>query len=298
MGFFNYDIDTHIHTEATAPYLKGDSNLKPYHDAGKRANLNIMCVTDHFHYIWQNPKYLAFQRDFINKNVDTSPKILLGAEHTILNHKGNVGIRKKTIPLLDLVNLSVHWFGMGTPGFFGGTRLREDDMNKVRNYFKENNPKGRQFLKYSTNAFINSLHSPKLRNVPKIICHPWDEYISSGIFLPEMIEDAELIFAAIKEENAAYEFNNGTCSNLLSHLEQSANEDNIANEIYQIPVRDFILDLFKLISKYQVWISVSSDAHKLENIGRLDSSIQLIEEFGQKVNLDGVKLVNDDFFNR
>ena len=297
-----------IHTEGTAPYLKGDSNLKPYFEAGKKKNLKLMSITDHFHYIWQNPKYLFYQREFIDTKLNTNsngdkntnkrdlPRVLLGAEHTILNNKGKVSIRKKTTGILDMVNLSVHWFGIGIPGFIKGTRLSGDDMKKVGLFFKEKNSKGRDFLKYTTNGYINALKSPKLKDKPKIICHAWNEYFKTGLYLPEILEDAEQIFQVLKEENAAFEFNNKACTNILNSLEQDHNKSLLKRDDYLMSTEEFTLELFKLISKYKLWISISSDAHTLNDIGNFSSSIELIEKFGKKVNFTGVKLVDEEFF--
>jgi hypothetical protein len=79
-------FDLHVHTEATAPYMKGDARLAPYHERGKVRNLAFMGISDHYHYFWQATRYVRAQRVHIDAANYADPRMYLGVEQTILSN--------------------------------------------------------------------------------------------------------------------------------------------------------------------------------------------------------------------
>jgi histidinol phosphatase-like PHP family hydrolase len=261
--------DIHIHTEATSPYLKGDANLLPYYAQGQKNSLDFMAITDHFHYFWQNTQYVINQRKFLDHMSFLNPRVYLGVEQTILSESGRIGIRNSGLNELDFIILSIHWMSIGG-------RLHVSEIEKV----KKNPPKYAKFIQMAKNYYQNVIDNPKIRNIPKILGHPWHfliDHLNTPIV--SIIDGFEFVCKICAQNNIALEINLGSIPKDLD-----LNQKSIMLELWQ--------DLFSLFREYKPMIAFATDSHQLKNIGQIDPILQLIQKFG----LNDQNSISESFF--
>ncbi|GAB4311457.1 MAG: hypothetical protein Kow0069_11860 [Promethearchaeota archaeon] len=291
-------VDLHVHTEGTSPYKKGDANLAPYHAAGARHGLKLLAITDHYHYVTQPVRYVLRQRRWIDdfsrgKSATEPPRMLLGVEQTIFRG-GRLDLRRATKRALDLVVLSVHWFGVGTPGFVGGTRLGRQHVERLGQWLSSGHERGARFLRHLERARVGALLNRKVRDLPRVLGHPWSNLLSRGLFFPALLESAGRVLEVAGREGAAFELNDGSCRQLLDAIEA----DGPGAFPGTLPAARFVEDLFGLLVDHDVPLSVGSDAHVLSDVGRVGSAVELLCWAGQRVPRAGrLRVVGDGFLS-
>jgi histidinol phosphatase-like PHP family hydrolase len=257
-------FDLHIHTEATAPYLQGDSQLEQYHQRGEAARLQFMGISDHYHYFWQKTRYVHQQRAHLNTHNYTNPMMFLGVEQTILSDSGRIGIRSDGIAVLDYILLAVHWMS------YGG-RLNKRDLVKIW----LDTRKRQKLCTFAFNYYINAVKNSKIARLPKILAHPLSFGINHITYYPEITETYLKLIDFCGKEHIALELN----TDLLPRPDNMKNPHEIPDD-----QRAFFTTIFKAFNENRVQISLGSDAHRLENIGKVDALLDLAHAY--RLNMD------------
>ena len=260
-------FDLHVHTEATAPYMQGDSNLLPYHEHGAAHQLNFMGISDHVHYFWQRTRYFRAQREHLDTHEYSSPKLYLGAEQTILSRQGRIGLRESGRNVLDYIILAIHWMPVGG-------RLGKDMIDRV--LLSEG--KTRKLITIAMDFYRNAMVNPKLAMIPKIIGHPFN-FIAFEQGQRTLVLDAiDALCKHCADHHVAFEINSDSIPRDLSSIDA--------------PHDDYWMQLVASLNAYNVMVTLGSDAHRLENIGNIDQIISCIERYRLKMSL----LVDESFF--
>ncbi|HME54871.1 MAG TPA: PHP domain-containing protein [Candidatus Lokiarchaeia archaeon] len=261
-------FDLHVHTEATAPYMQGDSNLMPYHEHGAARRLDFMGISDHVHYFWQRTRFFRAQRESLAKNNYNEPKVYLGAEQTILSRQGRIGMRKSGRDVLDYIILAIHWMPVGG-------RLDHDTIDLILKSEEKTN----KLIAIAMDFYRNAMTNPKLASLPKIIGHPFN-------FIAFEQSRRSLVLDAIDQ----------LCKHCAgNHVAFEINRDSIPGDLSSIDAShdDYWTQLVTSLNSYNVMVTLGSDAHRLENIGCIDPILACLERFQFKKSL----LVDESFFD-
>jgi len=224
-------------------------------------------------------------------------EILLGMETSVLTVDGEINIKPEIVRKLDYLLVGMHHIPAG------GKCLPYEMKGKVSVGEIKNNPEFQSFLqKFSFNDLIDDwqkttlslMHNPFI----SIYAHPvqWPfvvmrKFLPKGKWLIREIEDiippqiAQDIFSAARKAGIAWEVNNG-------YLPLKYRVDNR----YVCCVNggnswSGMIDLFRIIGKFGVKVSLGTDAHcpdELERVGRLENAMELLRL--AKVNKENIIL--------
>jgi histidinol phosphatase-like PHP family hydrolase len=196
----------------------------------------------------------------------------LGVEQTILSDKGRIGIRSSGINHLNYIILAVHWMSIGG-------RLGRKELYPI----VKNPEKMKKLIKTAQNFYKNALENPRLTTIPKIIGHPLN-FLHKLNLSPEVVIDAcDLVCQYCSENNAAIELN----IDLLPPKKELIDKETHSDYYSQ-----FYTGFFKSINDHKTLVSLGSDAHRLENIGKIEPLTHLGEIYGLNSNL----FLNENFF--
>jgi histidinol phosphatase-like PHP family hydrolase len=261
-------MDLHNHTEATAPYQQGDSNFLPYYEKGKDAHLDFMGITDHFHYFWQNTKYVVNQRQHLNTHTYQQPKVFLGVEQTILDH-GTIGIRNSGLVPLDYIIISVHWMS------YGG-RLGRKELAPIL----KDSRKLQKLIDTAKMYYERGMTNPKIQTLPKIIGHPFSFIMHSEEITPVICESLHWMCQKCAANHVAIELNR---SDIVSLSKSTTPE-----------AKEILKNWMNAIKENHTLVTIGSDAHRLVDIGKVDEIYEVVESYQIPVK----NLVSMDFFKR
>jgi histidinol phosphatase-like PHP family hydrolase len=260
-------FDLHIHTESTAPYMKGDDRLKPYHERGKASNLAFMGISDHYHYVWQATRYVQLQRIHIDAARYADPRVYLGVEQTILGDKGQIGIRGSGRGVLDYIILAIHWMSVGG-------RLGRDAIATIIQF----PAKRAKLVETAKRYYRRAIQNLKLARIPKIIGHPFNFLTSHHAPFPELFDAVDWLCKLCADNHVAYEIN------------LDAVPRDVTNPTgYQ---SDFWKHLAASLNEHRPLVSLGSDAHRLDAIGNVDPLLSCMERYGCKLAL----VLDESFF--
>ncbi|MFX0101840.1 MAG: PHP domain-containing protein [Candidatus Hodarchaeota archaeon] len=250
-------IDTHVHTEGTSPYMKGDSNLKPYHEAAKNKGLAGVAITDHFHYFWQDHKYVRLQREHIEQANYKDPVMLLGVEQTILGRKGHVHFRKSHLKYLDFMNISVHWItGLN------GSKMNGAGVMKIVEKILAGRETGWYLVSTYFNYINNALYNEKIKGIPKIASHVFYGFIERGFFHPKVLNYYDVLFENLKDTNSFFEVNGKALDAIYDQETFPVNHPDLLEK------EEFLSGLANIAKTKGVKLATGSDAHRLGDIGK------------------------------
>jgi histidinol phosphatase-like PHP family hydrolase len=262
-------FDLHVHTEATAPYMKGDARLAPYHERGKARRLAFMGISDHYHYFWQATRYVREQRAHIDGAGYEDPRMYLGVEQTILGDKGQIGIRGSGREVLDYIILSIHWMSVGG-------RLDRTTIASIL----QSPAKASRLVETAKRYYRSGMDNPKLVRLPKIIGHPFSFLAHQEGPVPGLFDAVDWLCKLCAENHVAYEVNiEAVPSDVTRPTEQQD---------------AYWRHLSESLNAHQPRVAISSDAHHLEAIGNVDPAISCMERYGCKPSL----LLDESFFER
>jgi histidinol phosphatase-like PHP family hydrolase len=262
-------FDLHVHTEATAPYMQGDANFLPYHERGAAQHLEFMGITDHVHYFWQHTRYFRAQREHLNKNDYTAPKIFLGAEQTILSRSGRIGLRESGREVLDYVILAIHWMPVGG-------RLGHDTIDRVL----QSEETTKKLVAIAMDFYRNAITNPKLASIPKVIGHPFNFIAFKQGFRSIVLGAIDDLCKQCADHHVAFEINSDAIPRDLSSIDA--------------PHDEYWKQLVASLNAHDVMVTLGSDAHRLENIGNIDQILSCIDRYKLKTSL----LVDESFFEK
>ena len=261
--------DMHVHTEATAPYQQGDSNLAPYHERGASAALDFMGISDHYHYFWQKTRYVRAQRAAIDAAKFTSPTMYLGVEQTILSKSGRIGIRDSGLEGLDYVILAIHWMPVG--GRLGHEEIEAAVATPQRL---------EKLIAIAKQYYKRAMTNPRLARVPKIIGHPFNFLLPQHANAPGVIDALDWLCKTCAEHQVAYEINKDVLPRDLSSID---------------PAHDATWKALAIaLDDNKPPVSIGSDAHKLDNIGTIDPILSCMAHY----NVDSSLLLDERFLAR
>nr|MDO8115002.1 PHP domain-containing protein [Candidatus Sigynarchaeota archaeon] len=262
-------FDLHVHTEATSPYMQGDAQLETYHDHGAQRQLDFMGISDHYHYFWQDTRFVQAQRAHLNAHAYVNPRLFLGVEQTILSKNGRIGIRNSGRKVLDYMILAIHWMPVGG-------RLSYNVMVKIL----KSQGKTAKLLEIAKQFYRNAVLNPKLSRLPKIIGHPFNFVVGGHESVPAVHDAIDWLCKFISEEHVAFEIN----------------RDSIPRNpaIIDAHVDKYWKLLSDAVNSYHVMLTLGTDAHHLDAIGCIDPMLDFVEKY----KIDKTLLVDESFFSK
>jgi histidinol phosphatase-like PHP family hydrolase len=247
-------FDLHIHTESTAPYMKGDARLAPYHERGRAKQLAFMGISDHYHYFWQATSYVQQQRAHIDATGYSEPRVYLGVEQTILGDKGQIGIRGSGREELDYIILAIHWMSVG------GRLGREAIASLLQSPEKRT-----KVVDTAKRYYQRAMTNPRLSRIPKIIGHPFNFLTSHHEPFPELLDALDWLCKTCAEHHVAYELNTDA-------VPRDVATASVGLDIYWE-------HLASVLNGYKTPVALGSDAHRLETIGGIDPLLARMDRF-------------------
>jgi len=288
--------DLHIHM-GYADHLKYIS-VEEVVKAAIRHDVNLIGIVDH---------YEGHEHDVIVNKIKEQVEqvrrkfpeveILFGMETSVLTVDGEINIKPEIARKLDFLIVGMHHIPAG------GKCLPYEMKGKISVGEVKNNPEFQSFLqKFNFGDLIDDwqkttlslMHNPLI----SIYAHPvqWPfvvmrKFLPRGKWLISRIEDiippqvAQDIFSAAKEAGIAWEVNN-------EYLPPKYRVDN--KYVCCADGRNSwsgMINLFRIIGKFGVKVSLGSDAHcpdELERVGRLENAMELLRL--AKVNKENIIL--------
>ncbi|MEX2726847.1 MAG: PHP domain-containing protein [Candidatus Sigynarchaeum springense] len=261
-------FDLHVHTEATAPYMKGDARLAPYYEHGKANRLEFMGISDHYHYVWQATRYVRAQRAHIDAAKYADPRVYLGVEQTILGNKGQIGIRGSGRDVLDYIILAIHWMSIG--GRLGRETI-ESILQVPRNATK--------LVETAKAYYKGAIANSHLSRIPKIVGHPFNFLACNHAPFPELLDAVDWLCKLCADNHVAYEVN-------IDSVPRAGSKNAGWLDV-------FWQHLSASLKAHRPLVSLGSDAHRLEAIGRIDLAIACMAHYECKPDL----LIGESFFD-
>ncbi|MHA1341262.1 MAG: PHP domain-containing protein [Promethearchaeota archaeon] len=295
MRFF----DLHVHTKYSS-CCKQDYNLiDAYYKARDRGYAGIG-ISDHCNYkSYRKPAFfLREQKDLINKN-KLNDKILLGLEISIINHKGDLGVNLEYLKMLDFYIISEHCH-LSKP-FSEFFRIKNKFKNWIQNYGSKKIEKIHGFIDYMGELMINAIK----RNPKTILAHIWRFIRNRGFYTSYTYSLTEKIMESLQENEVALEIHS-SMAHLLMLSKQESEEiyEKITNNVHFslkediIPPKEYIEEIFKISKKYDIFYSFGSDAHRIEDIGKI-GKIKDAKSLPNLLKIIGIserKIIDQSFF--
>lgn len=290
--------DLHIHMHEDAPPYKWCS-VEDIAKVALERNVRLIGVVEHYgsallHY-GTIENYCAKVRRQIEAVERKFPKIeiLLGIEASILTVNGELDIKPEEARLLDFLIIGMHHVPAG------GRCLPYEMKGKISVGDVRNNPAYQSFLrKFKLDDLIVDWQEATLSLMDNpfvsIYAHPvqWPIVVMRKFFVKlrpseewriNRIEDlvtpdiAQEIFSAAREAGIAWEVNNG----FLPVRFRVDNEYVCCKD--DSNSWSGLIDLFRMVGKYGVKVSLGTDAHvpmELRRVGRLANAIELLRLAG------------------
>jgi histidinol phosphatase-like PHP family hydrolase len=290
-------FDFHIHTKYSS-CCKEDYVLTDAYKKAKERGYEGIGVSDHCNFkSYSAPsKFLMTQKNAITSN-NLTDQLLLGLEITIVDRKGNLGVNPKYLKMLDYYIISEH---------VHIAKLFSEYYN-MKQKFRTIITSGTK--PYLIPTYIQSVQELVVNGIKKnphsINAHIWRFPRNVGYYSTELLDKTDLILEQLQNSAVAFELHNSFFSYFQLTQEESntihtKNLSSIHKSFHETLVdpKRFVQELLKKASKYDIFYSLGSDAHKINDIGRFGSmqSADKLIECLKSMNIPLKKIITPEFF--
>lgn len=290
-------FDFHIHTKYSGCCKEDYNVIDAYNKAEDRGYTGIG-VSDHCNYKgYRAPgKFLIEQRKQISLNGLTD-KVKLGLEITILNRKGDLGVKPKYLEKLDYYIISEHVHIAKLFSHF--YRIKKKTKKRLKAGKKLDK------IEKSIHEIATMVVNGAMRNPNTINAHLWRFPRNVNFLSTLVLEQTPRILEALQNSRVAFELHSGIVGMLMLTDEESdqLHEKNL-KEIHPdfhellLPPKEFGAELLKMMKKYDLKYALGSDAHRLNQVGRIgkNNHADSVKKYLASIGINEKELVTPEFF--
>ncbi len=225
------------------------------------------CISDHIHYNEDDeyfPETLNLAKGLIAKSIDKP--LFLASEITFADSEGNLPLHPRSKKYLSYTLIGAH--------YIPGTSINMEDTHQGKStlyqWLEEDYEKLSQLFEIVESMYTKGI----AKNSPDILVHPFSTILRCDFAHVELLSVFEKICEICQETRTAIEINRSEIRRFI----EFPNPVSIEHPDVP-PLRDFYHKLISIMAKYDILISLGSDAHNLNDVGDIGPCVDMINTY-------------------